>query len=113
MIVPLLLWDAIQNLLPFPYRRIAAAGRAVVITGCDTGFGNGLARRLDSLGYRVFACCLTETGAEGLRLNCSSRLLAMKCDVTKPDDVDKLYVSLASVCPDGVHAVVNNGTMQP
>ena len=32
-------------------------GRAVFITGCDTGFGNLLARRLDSYGFTVLAGC--------------------------------------------------------
>lgn len=32
--------------------------KAVLITGCDTGIGNELAKRLDSLGFRVFAGCL-------------------------------------------------------
>ena len=36
--------------------------RAVFITGCDSGFGNGLARHLDSLGVPVYAACLTQEG---------------------------------------------------
>ena len=38
--------------------------RAVLVTGCDSGFGFGLARHLDSLGLPVYAACLTETGKE-------------------------------------------------
>ncbi|KAF8766533.1 Corticosteroid 11-beta-dehydrogenase isozyme 2 like protein [Argiope bruennichi] len=37
-------------------------GRAVFITGCDTGFGNALAKRLDTKGFHVFATCLFPTG---------------------------------------------------
>ncbi|MEE6471630.1 hypothetical protein FKM82_009321 [Ascaphus truei] len=36
----------------------------VLITGCDTGFGNLLAKQLDRRGLRVLAACLTEKGAE-------------------------------------------------
>jgi len=36
--------------------------RYVVITGCDSGFGNMLAKKLDELGFHVFAGCLTEQG---------------------------------------------------
>lgn len=34
------------------------SNKAVLITGCDTGLGNALARTLDSIGFRVFAACL-------------------------------------------------------
>ena len=39
----------------------------VFITGCDSDFGNQLARQLDLRGLRVLAACLTEQGAEQLR----------------------------------------------
>ncbi|CAH1252126.1 HSD17B6 [Branchiostoma lanceolatum] len=48
--------------------------KTVLITGCDTGYGNLLARRLDQLGLRVFAGCLTEAGVAELRQSCSERL---------------------------------------
>ena len=41
-----------------PHGRVSSQGRAVFITGCDTGFGHGLAHRLDRLGFKVFAGCL-------------------------------------------------------
>ncbi|XP_033118092.1 D-beta-hydroxybutyrate dehydrogenase, mitochondrial-like isoform X2 [Anneissia japonica] len=34
---------------------VDAAGKAVLITGCDTGFGNQLAKALDGIGYQVYA----------------------------------------------------------
>jgi D-arabinose 1-dehydrogenase-like Zn-dependent alcohol dehydrogenase len=34
----------------------------VVITGCDSGFGEMAVKRLSSEGYKVIACCLTEDG---------------------------------------------------
>ena len=34
--------------------------RTVLITGCDSGFGNLLAKRLAKNGQKVFAGCLTE-----------------------------------------------------
>ncbi|XP_021029168.1 retinol dehydrogenase 16-like [Mus caroli] len=45
----------------------------VFITGCDSGFGNLLARQLDRRGMRVLAACLTEKGAEELRNKTSDR----------------------------------------
>ncbi|XP_073470650.1 17-beta-hydroxysteroid dehydrogenase type 6-like [Aquarana catesbeiana] len=46
----------------------------VFITGCDSGFGNLLAKQLDKRGMKVLASCLTETGAENLKTETSSRL---------------------------------------
>lgn len=33
-------------------------GKAVFITGCDSGFGRALAKHLHKLGFTVFAGCL-------------------------------------------------------
>ena len=41
-----------------PRGRVDPNGRAVFITGCDTGFGRELACRLDALGFKVYAGCL-------------------------------------------------------
>ena len=59
----------------------------VFITGCDSGFGNQLARQLDLRGLRVLAACLTEQGAEQLRKQTSDRLQTVILDVTKTDSV--------------------------
>ncbi|XP_051026194.1 retinol dehydrogenase 16-like isoform X1 [Acomys russatus] len=59
----------------------------VFITGCDSGFGNLLARQLDRRGMRVLAACLTETGAEQLRSKTSNRLETVVLDVTKTESV--------------------------
>ena len=58
-----------------PRGRVNPQSKAVFITGCDTGFGHGLAVTLDRIGYRVFAGCLfpgryykgTISGSLGLR----------------------------------------------
>lgn len=36
----------------------------VFVTGCDSGFGNLLCKKLDRKGFRVLAGCLTEKGAD-------------------------------------------------
>ncbi|NXX18745.1 RDH16 dehydrogenase, partial [Podargus strigoides] len=59
----------------------------VFITGCDSGFGNLLARQLDARGLRVLAACLTEAGAEHLRAAASSRLQTVLLDVTSSQSV--------------------------
>ncbi|XP_036026038.1 retinol dehydrogenase 7-like isoform X1 [Onychomys torridus] len=59
----------------------------VFITGCDSGFGNLLARQLDRRGMRVLAACLTENGAEELRSKTSDRLETVILDVTKTESI--------------------------
>lgn len=63
------------------------------MTGCDTGFGNLLARKLDKSGFKVFACCLfpDESGAKTLEAECSSKLRIVKLDVTSDDDAEAAY----------------------
>ncbi|XP_015284552.1 PREDICTED: D-beta-hydroxybutyrate dehydrogenase, mitochondrial-like [Gekko japonicus] len=45
-----------------------AEGKAVLITGCDKGFGHALARLLHDKGFTVFAgCLLRDRGGDGAR----------------------------------------------
>lgn len=79
----------------FPPRRILLEDHehrskmAVFITGCDSGFGNLCARRLDQLGFRVFAGCLSVSSPAALQLQeeCSQRLQLVECDVTDEKQV--------------------------
>ena len=63
--------------------------RCVFITGCDTGFGNLLARTLDKKGVLVIAGCLTEKGAYDLKDQTSSRLKTVLVDVTDHSSVQR------------------------
>ena len=72
---------------------MAPHNHAVLITGCDTGFGNLLTRKLDRAGYKVFACCLFPDGedAKQLRADCSAELQVVGLDVTSDADVEAAY----------------------
>uniref|UniRef100_A0A8C3JHG5 RDH16 dehydrogenase n=1 Tax=Calidris pygmaea TaxID=425635 RepID=A0A8C3JHG5_9CHAR len=59
----------------------------VLITGCDSGFGNLLARQLEARGLRVLAACLTDTGATRLRAAASPRLQTLLLDVTSSQSI--------------------------
>ena len=65
--------------------------RYVFITGCDTGFGNLLARTLDAKGLHVIAGCLTESGQKGLKAVTSARLKTVHIDVTDKDSITAAY----------------------
>ena len=59
----------------------------VFITGCDSGFGNLLAKSLDRKGFNVIAACLTEQGASQLSSGASRRLKTVLLDVTNAESV--------------------------
>lgn len=61
----------------------------VYITGCDSGFGNHLAKHLDKLGFCVIAGCYTEKGEDELKKVASSRLTTVHLDVTDSQSVGK------------------------
>lgn len=88
---------------------ISPINRAVLITGCDSGFGHQVCYKLDSYGFHVFAGVLsTESeSAEKLRNNCSNRLKVIKLDVTQVEDV-RNAVQLIEASGLDLWAVLNN-----
>ncbi|XP_060051108.1 retinol dehydrogenase 16-like isoform X3 [Erinaceus europaeus] len=81
----------------------------VFITGCDSGFGNLLARQLDLRGLRVLAACLTEKGAEQLRDQTSDRLETVILDVTKSESIAEATQWVKELVGDrGLWGLVNN-----
>ncbi|XP_021353489.1 D-beta-hydroxybutyrate dehydrogenase, mitochondrial-like isoform X1 [Mizuhopecten yessoensis] len=90
--------------------RLTIAGKAVLITGCDTGFGHHIAKRLDDRGFTVYAGVLNENsdGAEALRSRKSQNLHVIKLDVTKEEDVNKSLEYVTNNNKADLWAVVNN-----
>ncbi|MBN3299363.1 DHI2 dehydrogenase, partial [Amia calva] len=90
---------------------LSAEGKAVFITGCDSGFGKAAALQLDALGFEVFASVLDPagSGATELRRRCSPRLTVLRMDITKPQEVqDALHCTRARLGPQGLWGLVNN-----
>ena len=73
--------------------------KAVLITGCDSGFGYELAKKLDSRGLQVFAGCLTSDGQAKLRSECSRQLITLQLDVTNASDVQNALKEVNSHLP--------------
>lgn len=89
--------------------KVDVKGKAVLITGCDTGFGALMARRCDAQGMRVFANCLTKEAAATLREDCSSNLTTLVFDVTDEKAVEDAHRQVSESCDEqGLWAVVNN-----
>jgi len=57
----------------------------VVITGCDSGFGQMMANQIAHRGYRVVALCYTNEGMQ--QYSSISNIHAFRCDVTQADQV--------------------------
>ena len=84
--------------------------RAILITGCDTGFGYHLALRAKKFGFSVFACCFSESsdGASELK---SAGCHVLEMDVTKQDMIDAAVASVERRLKDDgllLHGIVNN-----
>ncbi|KAK2842867.1 hypothetical protein Q5P01_013067 [Channa striata] len=101
-----LLWEAARRseLLP-------AQTRAVLITGCDSGFGHALATLLSDMGVKVFAGVLDVSGhgAQRLRQRGSENLQVLQLDVT---DASQIEMARRFVCAQvgntGLWGLVNN-----
>lgn len=85
---------------------------AVVITGCDTGFGREVAFQAATAGYVVFAGCLRDESVTELE-RLSKNIQAFTMDVTVDEDVEKAVLLLSKWLKAGkekqriLHALVN------
>lgn len=79
---------------------------SVFITGCATGFGNRLAKRLLDEGHRVVATDrVLGDWTDGLQAD-GDRLLAMACDVRDADSVERAVSVALDFAP--IDTLVNN-----
>ncbi|XP_042371922.1 D-beta-hydroxybutyrate dehydrogenase, mitochondrial-like, partial [Plectropomus leopardus] len=90
-------------------------GKAVFVTGCDSGFGHALAKHLHKLGFTVFAGCLfKDNGGEGakeLEEFHSDRMKVVQLDVCSEEQVNQAVEYIKDNLEDserGLWAVVNN-----
>ncbi|XP_029463760.1 retinol dehydrogenase 7-like [Rhinatrema bivittatum] len=81
----------------------------IFITGCDSGFGNLLARQLDKKGFGVIAACLTEKGSQELHTCASSTLKTVVLNITNPASIAKAVQFVAAETGSkGLYGLVNN-----
>ncbi|KAM8894544.1 11-beta-hydroxysteroid dehydrogenase type 2 [Spinachia spinachia] len=90
---------------------LPARGKAVLVTGCDSGFGTATAKHLDNLGFEVFATVLdlSGEGARELERSCSPRLTLLQVDITQQQQVHQaLLDTKAKLGLKGLWGLVNN-----
>ncbi|KAH9498876.1 Retinol dehydrogenase 7 [Bulinus truncatus] len=82
----------------------------VLITGCNSGFGQGLACQLDKLGFHVFAGYRTDEGRTYLKEQCSGRLVTILLDVSKNQSIEAALQEVKRSLPEGkgLWGLVNN-----
>ncbi|CAF1141167.1 unnamed protein product [Adineta steineri] len=91
----------------FPSPGINPTGKYVLISGCDSGFGYGLAIELDKQGFHVFAGIYNSSNKDKLTSILSSRATVFKLDITQTEDIDLAYEMISSKTKV-LHALVNN-----
>ncbi|CAF3151820.1 unnamed protein product [Rotaria sp. Silwood2] len=91
----------------FPTPNINSNGKYVLISGCDTGFGHGLAIELDKQGFNVFAGVLVPDSVALLKDKLSPKATVFRLDITKQEDIDAAF-ELVNEKTKVLHALVNN-----
>lgn len=84
--------------------------KTVVITGAGSGLGRGLALEFANLGWKVAVSDINMTRADetvGLVHEAGGEGLAVKCDVTKPEEVQSLADTVLSEW-GSVDIIINN-----
>ncbi|XP_076588168.1 17-beta-hydroxysteroid dehydrogenase type 2 [Chaetodon auriga] len=90
---------------------LPAKSRVVLVTGCDSGFGHVLAKRLSEMGVMVFAGVLDVdgAGAQQLREAGSENLQVLQLDVTDSSQIEAAHRRVcAQVADTGLWGLVNN-----
>lgn len=83
--------------------------RAVIVTGCDSGFGYYSALKLNEEGFYVFATVINDQsdGASKLKKNArhKDRLQVVRVDVTKDDDIRSLHTQVNTLIDSSDNSV--------
>jgi NAD(P)-dependent dehydrogenase (short-subunit alcohol dehydrogenase family) len=86
---------------------------AIVITGCDSGFGKELALWAAEDGFFVFAGCLSKDSFEQFKVkSAGSRIIPMIMDVTNDADVKKAADQVSKWLNDESSSKTNKKTKQ-
>jgi NAD(P)-dependent dehydrogenase (short-subunit alcohol dehydrogenase family) len=80
-------------------------GRVALVTGASSGLGNRFARVLSAAGAQVVACARRADRLDALAAECGA--FPVTCDVTEPDDVERL-VATAMERFGRIDVLVNN-----
>lgn len=112
-------WQVTAIVLNKLYRRlfvsnVITSDKVVLISGCDTGFGNLFAKYLNRKGYHVFASCLTSESLKELKEDATdpAKMHPFIMDITKDEQMEsalRLVEDYLSKHPEAKFwALINN-----
>lgn len=85
--------------------KVSAAGKAVLVTGCDSRVGYALSKQLDELGFTVFAgftnSAENEEAMQKLKQEASGRLHVLQLDVINECDIHSTFLYVNENLPEG------------
>ncbi|CAB4384153.1 NAD(P)-binding protein [Rhizophagus irregularis] len=85
------------------------AERYVLVTGCDSGIGNLIAKALHRRGYCVFAGCLTETAFRDFLVHPAPNFRPFLLDITKEQSIQQCARMVSHETKEkGLFALINN-----
>lgn len=99
------LYELYQYFFPAPL--VDPEGKYVLISGCDSGFGNGLAVELDRQGFHVLAAVYDQQNQAKVQDQLSSRATVFPLDVTRKQDIESA-LKLVKQKTNSLYALVNN-----
>jgi len=82
-------------------------GKRALVTGAASGFGREMARRFVAEGAKVSVVDLNEPGARKVAASLGEAAVAIRCDVSKGEDVNRAVAETIAAF-GGVDIVVNN-----
>jgi NAD(P)-dependent dehydrogenase (short-subunit alcohol dehydrogenase family) len=94
----------------FPSPNIDPNGKYVLISGCDSGFGHGLALELDKQGFHVLAGVYLADSVTSLKNKLSPKATVFRLDITKEEDISAAF-ELVNGKTNTLHALVNNAVI--
>jgi len=107
VLVLLALWLVLRVYRAVQHRAVLdVADRWIVVTGCDSGLGQGVVEKLVAARAQVIACCLTPEGAEAA-LAAGARS-APCLDITDDAALTGLAAAIASDCQGELWGVVHS-----
>ncbi len=83
------------------------SGRTVIVTGGASGIGAEAVRLFADEGAVVYSADIDDAGAEAVAEGCDGEVRVMRCDVTKPGDLE-LLMNRAKEETGGIDTLVNN-----
>lgn len=83
------------------------AGKIAVVTGAASGIGKAAVLKLAGEGAHVFAADIDEAGGRALAEQSNGKIDFVRCDVTRPSDIEAL-MNEAATKAGGIDIVFNN-----